>query len=107
MCRQIADQMLAAVEGEVYQVRNRSSQDPLNYPIMLNNKIAALAGVVESADHKPTAQSYEVFTELATALDAQLARMRQSLATDLPRLNTALRREKLAPVDPAALKTPR
>ena len=60
---------LAAVEAEVYQVRNRSSQDPLNYPIMLNNKIAALAGVVESADHKPTAQSYEVFDELSTALD--------------------------------------
>ena len=53
---------LAAVEEEVYQVRNRSSQDPLNYPIMLNNKIAALAGVVESADNKPTEQSYEVFT---------------------------------------------
>ena len=59
---------LAAVEAEVYQVRNRSSQDPLNYPIMLNNKIAALAGVVESADHQPTAQSYEVFDELSTAL---------------------------------------
>ena len=45
---------LAAVEAEVYQVKNRSSQDPLNFPIMLNNKIAALAGVVESADSKPT-----------------------------------------------------
>ena len=48
---------LAAVEDEVYQVRNRSSQDPLNYPIKLNNKIAALAGVIESADNKPTEQS--------------------------------------------------
>ncbi len=28
--------------------------------------------------------------------------MRQTLATDLPRLNTAFKREKLAPVDPAA-----
>ena len=98
---------LAAVEGEVYQVRNRSSQDPLNFPIMLNNKIAALAGVVESADHKPTAQSYEVFTELSTALGAQLAKMHQTLATDLVRLNTAFKREKLAPVEPPPLKTPR
>ena len=56
---------LAAVEEEVYQVRNRSGQDPLNYPIKLNNKIAALAGVVESADNKPTEQSYEVFKELS------------------------------------------
>jgi hypothetical protein len=93
---------LAAVEAEVYQVRNRSSQDPLNYPIMLNNKIAALSGIVESADHKPTAQSYEVFDELSKALDAQLARMKQTLATDLPRLNSALTREKQSPIDPAA-----
>ncbi|MGE0363891.1 MAG: glycosyl hydrolase, partial [Vicinamibacterales bacterium] len=98
---------LAAVEAEVYQVRNRSGQDPLNYPIMLNNKIAALAGVVESADHKPTAQSYEVFDELSKALDAQLAKMRQTLATDLPRLNAALGREKVPAVDPASATAPR
>ena len=58
--------------------------------------------VVESADNKPTAQSYEVFTELSQALDAQLGTMKKTLDTDLPRLNNALRREKLAPVDPAA-----
>ncbi len=97
---------LSAVEAEVYQVKNKSSQDPLNYPIMLNNKIAALAGVVESADHKPTAQSYEVFTELSLALDAQLAAMKKTLDADVPRLNNALKREKLAPVDPAVKAAP-
>jgi photosystem II stability/assembly factor-like uncharacterized protein len=93
---------LATVEEQVYQVRNRSGQDPLNYPIMLNNKIAALAGVVESADSKPTAQSYEVFDELSKALEAELQKMQGTLKSDLPRLNTALQREKVAPVDPAA-----
>ena len=58
---------LTAVEEEAYQVRNRSGQDPLNYPIKLNNKIAALAGVIESADNKPTDQSVEVFNELSRA----------------------------------------
>ncbi|HUH11457.1 MAG TPA: hypothetical protein VMK65_00040, partial [Longimicrobiales bacterium] len=38
------EERLSAVEGEIYQVRNRSGQDPLNYPIKLNNKIAALMG---------------------------------------------------------------
>ena len=65
---------LTAVEEEVYQVRNRSGQDPLNYPIKLNNKIAALIGVIESADNKPTDQSVEVFNELSAQLDAQLQR---------------------------------
>ena len=67
---------LTAVEEEAYQVKNRSGQDPLNYPIRLNNKIAALVGVIESADSKPTDQSVEVFNELAAQLDAQLRRCR-------------------------------
>src|SRR5205823_196026 len=31
---------LGAIEQAIYQVQNRASQDPLNYPIRLNNKIA-------------------------------------------------------------------
>jgi len=95
-------QPLTAVEEEAYQVKNRSGQDPLNYPIRLNNKIAALSGVIESADNKPTDQSVAVFDELSKQLDAQLEKMRQTLKTELPRLNAALRREKIDAVDPAA-----
>ena len=97
---------LTAVEEEAYQVRNRSGQDPLNYPIKLNNKIAALAGVIESADNKPTDQSIEVFNELSAQLDAELAKMRETLAKQLPLLNAALKREKLEAVDPKAKPAP-
>jgi hypothetical protein len=90
---------LASVEQEVYQVRNQSGQDPLNYPIKLNNKIAALMGVIESADHRPTQQTYEVFEELSKALDAELQKKDATLKTDLPRLNAAFQREKIEPVD--------
>ena len=34
------------VEDSLYQTKNRSGQDPLNYPIRLNNRIGALMGVV-------------------------------------------------------------
>jgi len=91
---------LTAVEEEVYQVRNRSSQDPLNYPIKLNNKIAALSGVIEAADSKPTDQTYTVFDELSGALDAQLKQKDATLARELQRLNAALKREKVEAVDP-------
>jgi hypothetical protein len=74
---------LTDIEGEIYQHRNRSSQDPLNYPIRLNNKLAALQGVVESGDHKPTDQSYAVFKELAGRLDKQLARFDMLTKTEL------------------------
>ena len=45
------------VEDSLYQTKNRSGQDPLNYPIRLNNRIGALLGVVQSADGRPTQQS--------------------------------------------------
>jgi hypothetical protein len=91
---------LTAVEQEVYQVRNQSGQDPLNYPIKLNNKIAALMGVIESADHRPTQQTYEVFDELSKALEAELQKKNATLKTDLPRLNAAFQREKIEAVNP-------
>ncbi len=99
-------QPLTVVEEEAYQVKNRSGQDPLNYPIKLNNKIAALSGVIESADSKPTDQSVEVFNELAAQLDAQLQKMQDTLKTELPRLNAALKREKIDAVDPNAKPAP-
>jgi photosystem II stability/assembly factor-like uncharacterized protein len=97
---------LATVEEEVYQVRNRSGQDPLNYPIKLNNKIAALMGIIESADHRPTDQTYEVFKELSAELEKQLQQMNATLKKDLPLLNAALQREKVTPVDPQAAAKP-
>jgi photosystem II stability/assembly factor-like uncharacterized protein len=78
---------LGAVEEEIYQVRNQSNQDPLNYPIKLNNKIAALMGAVEGVEGRPTAQSYEVFSELSARLDQQLNWLEQILTHDLPQFN--------------------
>jgi hypothetical protein len=74
---------LTAIEGEIYQYRNRSSQDPLNYPIRLNNKLAALQGIVESGDAKPTDQSYAVFKDLSARLDKELARLDALTKTEL------------------------
>jgi len=82
---------LSAVEQEIYQVKNESSQDPLNFPIKLNNKIAALMGVVESAEAPPTDQSYQVYDRLSGLLQVQLDRLEQIVATGLARLNEMLR----------------
>lgn len=86
---------LTAVEGEIYQYRNQSSQDPLNFPIKLNNKLAALQGVVEAGDGKPTEQSRTVFKELSGRLDAQLAKLDALVKTDVAALNKELLRRKL------------
>ena len=89
---------LSAVEGEIYQYRNRSNQDPLNYPIRLNNKLAALQGIVESGDAKPTAQAYAVFKDLSGRLDKELARLDALAKSDLAGFNALLTKRKLEPV---------
>jgi photosystem II stability/assembly factor-like uncharacterized protein len=93
---------LSAVEAEIYQVKNQSGQDPLNYPIKLNNQIAALAGVVQSAETRPTAQSYEVFRVLSAELEAQLARLRGLLDGGLAGVNAELGRLGLERIVPGA-----
>jgi hypothetical protein len=89
---------LTDVEGEIYQYRNRSSQDPLNFPIKLNNKLAALQGIVESGDYKPTDQAYAVFKDLSAQLDRQLARLDAIVAGDLNGFNALIGKKKLPPV---------
>jgi hypothetical protein len=68
------DQRLAAIESRIYQVRIQSRQDPLNYPIMLNNKLAALGDVVEDGEAAPTAQDYTVFADLRSGSTASWRR---------------------------------
>ena len=89
---------LTDVEGEIYQHRLRSGQDPLNYPIRLNNKLAALQGTVESGDSRPTEQSQAVFKELSGRLDKQLSRLEALVKTELSAVNKSLAGAGLEPV---------
>jgi hypothetical protein len=95
---------LSAIEADIYQVRLQSSQDPLNFPIKLNNKIAALQGVIESADVQPTEQEYSVFRTLSNSLDEELAKLDAAVKTRMPPVNQTLQRQKLDPIKAEPLK---
>ncbi len=82
---------LAAVEDVLIQSKSKSRQDPLNYPILLDNKLAALAMVVASADARPTDQSIELFEDLATKADAELARLQSLLEGGVAGFNALVR----------------
>ncbi|MEW6743653.1 MAG: glycosyl hydrolase [Planctomycetota bacterium] len=83
---------LGAIEEEIVQVRSKSAQDPLNYPIKIDNKLASLAGVVASAEAAPTDQAREVFAELKGRLDAELAKLAALLEQDVPALNALVKK---------------
>ena len=78
---------LSTIEEELIQVKSKSRQDPLNYPIKLDNKIAALVGVVSSIDAKPTAQSYDVLEDLVSQAQVHYKKLNKVLTDDLYKFN--------------------
>ena len=90
---------LSSVEEDVYQVRNRSNQDPLNFPIKLNNQLAALMRIVETGDAQPTDQSYVVFRELSARLDAIRQRLDAIMKVDLGEFNSAAAAQGLGAIE--------
>jgi hypothetical protein len=89
---------LTEIEEALYQTKNQSSQDPLNFPIRLNNKLAALGGVVGSPESAPTAQSYAVYDEVVAQIDAQLQKLAQLMRTDVPAFNQLVRDQNIPAV---------
>jgi photosystem II stability/assembly factor-like uncharacterized protein len=92
------EQKMAPIEAELIEVKARSSQDMCNYPTVLNSKVAYLDNVVDSADAAPTKQSIELFDELRSRADAQLARWGEVRDREVAALNDLMRRENVPAV---------
>lgn len=86
---------LAVIEEDLYQVRNRSGQDPLNFPIKLGNRISAVRRSLETGEGKPTAGVYKVFAELSKELDDQLAKLDNTLKAGIDGLNPMLMNKQM------------
>jgi photosystem II stability/assembly factor-like uncharacterized protein len=97
------DKAMTDVEEALYQTKNRSSQDPLNFPIKLTDKLGGVAGLSGIGDFKPTSQSYTVKQELTQAIDTQLAAWRKIKDEELPAFNQLV---KTAAVDAIILNKP-
>lgn len=82
---------LSAIEEELYQVKNQSNQDPLNFPIKLNNRLSSLRRSMENGEAKPTDGAYKVFKELTEELDQHLGNLKTVMEEDLPKVNSVLK----------------
>jgi len=89
---------LSAIEEELIQVKSKSRQDPLNYPIKLDNKIAALVGVVSSVDAKPTAQSHQVLGDLVAQAESHYTQLDQVFSNDLLQFNEMVSKAEIPAV---------
>jgi photosystem II stability/assembly factor-like uncharacterized protein len=89
---------LTTVEESVYQVRNQSNQDPLNFPIKTNNRLASLLRVVQAGDGRPTSNTVPIFNDLKAELKEETDRLQRALATYLPRFNQLAQRIGIDPI---------
>jgi photosystem II stability/assembly factor-like uncharacterized protein len=78
---------MAKIEDELIQHKAKAVQDLLNYPIKLNNKLAALAGVVSRVDAAPTEQAYSVYEDLQRRVDKQLILLKEIINQDVKLFN--------------------
>ncbi len=89
------NKQMTAVEEALYQTKSKSGQDVLNFPIRLNDKLAGLYGVVSSGQTAPSKQSREVYADLASQSDVQLAKLKRIMETDLKAFNKMINDKQL------------
>ena len=92
---------VSAIEANLYQVRNRSNQDPLNFPIKVNNRLANLLSMSERGDGRPGNGMYEAFEIMDERLSGFLAELDAAWSGELVALNRELERLGMTAVDPA------
>ena len=88
-------QKITEIEETLYQTKNQSRQDPLNFPIRLNNKLAAVGGNASIGDFRPTDQAIEVRDNLVMLIDAELEKLQSIIETDVPALNAMIRQANI------------
>jgi hypothetical protein len=91
---------LSAVEEQIYQVKNQSNQDPLNFPIKINNRLASLLSVVNNGDGKPIGNATPIFKDLSGELKVQTDKLQQILASDVAAFNGEAKRAGVEAVTP-------
>lgn len=89
------NKQLTAIEETLYQTKAKSGQDVLNYPIRLNDKLAGVYDVASSGNFAPGRQVRDVYTDLASQIDVQLAKLRTIKEKDLPAFNELIRQKSL------------
>lgn len=91
------DSIASEVEKNLYQTKNKSGQDPLNFPIRLTNKLAHLNSLMNMGinDFPPTTSMYQVRDELTGMIDSELKKWVDVKSIMLAELNKMIKQKAL------------
>lgn len=86
---------MGKVEKALYQTKNQSRQDPLNFPIRLTNKLAHLNSLTRRGNFAPTKQAKQVKEELTDGINQNLSKFYEVKQKDIPELNQMIKDKAL------------
>ena len=86
---------LTEIEKALYQTKNKSNQDPLNFPIKLTNKLGHLNSLVTMDDFPPTVQDVAVQQELSKQIEKQLTTFDELINNEIQGFNASFNELKL------------
>lgn len=91
------DSIASEVEKNLYQTKNKSGQDPLNFPIRLTNKLSHLNSLMNMGinDFPPTVSMYQVRDELTGMIDSELKKWVEVKSIMLAELNKMIKQKAL------------
>lgn len=86
---------MTTIEEALYQTKNESRQDPLNFPIRLNNKLGHLASLASTGDFPPTESDILFKEEVTQKIDEQLDALHIIFDKDVSDFNEAVIQQKI------------
>jgi hypothetical protein len=89
------DKAMTPIEENLLQVKSRSSQDPLNFPVMLNDQLMGLGSVVDSADAAPTRQALDYYDHLVGQLTPLVTGWKKLKDADLAAINDRIQKANI------------
>ena len=86
MAKQLNEAM-TAIEENIHMTKNESRQDPLNFGIKVNNRLAFLMADSQRGDYPPTDQAKAFFVEAKAELDKELQALERLVDTEVDAIN--------------------
>lgn len=82
---------LTVIENNIHQTKNEASQDPLNFGVKLNNRLAFLMYEQGTGDYPPTQQAEQVRVELSKQIDDELNKLDALIDSNVLSINDMIK----------------
>jgi len=82
---------VTVIENNLYQTKSKSRQDPLNFPIKLNNKLGHLNSLTSMGSYRPTDSEVQFKNEITAKIDKELAALYKIFKNDVTELNNKVK----------------